>query len=78
MARNEEKAGTLFSKWSSFRSQYHKNAKNVHPLMASDSYNDIDSIHKYRKELIQNITKKLSLIQNGTYHRYTHIHIHIC
>ena len=66
MARNEEKAMTLFSKWDTFKTQY--NAGTVgnkrRPFLASEC-TTLTEAEKWRRELVKEITLKVSQIQNA-------------
>ena len=65
MARNEEKANNLFNKWDTFKKDFHSVGSNRRPLLASecDSLGDAD---KWRREIVRDLTKKTSMIQNAT------------
>jgi pre-mRNA-splicing factor ISY1 len=65
MARNEEKALTLFNKWQTFKSEFHSTRSNRRPLLASDCDSLADA-EKWRREIVQNLTKKLSAIKNAS------------
>ena len=65
MARNEEKALTLFNKWQTFKSEFHSNRANRRPLLASDC-ETLPDAEKWRRDIVQNLTKKLSAIKNAS------------
>ena len=65
MARNEEKALTLFSKWNTFKSTFHADSANRRPLVAAECESLADA-QKWRREIIQDVTRKISAIQNAT------------
>lgn len=65
MARNEEKSLTLFNKWQTFKSEFHSSVGNRRPLMAQDCDSLADA-EKWRRELIRDITKKISHIHNAS------------
>lgn len=65
MARNEEKALTLFNKWDTFKRDFHKDANNRRPLVASDC-NSLGDAEKWRRDLIKDVTKKIAAIHNAT------------
>lgn len=64
MARNEEKALTLFNKWQNFKSSFHSTESNRRPLLSNDC-ESLPDAQRFRRDLIQNITKKISAIQNA-------------
>jgi pre-mRNA-splicing factor ISY1 len=86
MARNEEKALTLFSKWTSFKKDFHSGdncdvkslgvpcsrlflsagVTNKRPYLASEC-ESLTEAEKWRRELVRDITRKISQIQNGTH-----------
>lgn len=65
MARNEEKALTLFNKWNSFKQDFHSKSSNRRPFLASECDSLVDA-EKWRREIVQNLTKKLSAIKNAS------------
>lgn len=65
MARNEEKALTLFNRWQTFKKDFHSDASNRRPLLASEC-NSLGDSEKWRREIIRDITKKISAIHNAT------------
>ena len=92
MARNEEKALTLFSKWTTFKKDFHSSKWlglwmiNINTYSSSHFINATCSLYiadtgrrpflasecesvteaeKWRRELIRDITKKISNIHNG-------------
>ncbi len=87
MARNEEKALTLFSRWQTFKQDFHSGnlllflkvffiylnfsylyvfieVSTKRPVIAGDC-NNLNEALKWRKELVREVTKKISAIQNG-------------
>lgn len=64
MARNEEKALTLFSKWQTFKKDFHASGSNRRPLLAS-SCESLPDAEKYRRELVSDLTKKMAAIRNA-------------
>lgn len=64
MARNEEKANTLFSKWSTFKKDFHADKGNRRPLLGSEC-DSLPDAEKFRREIVANITKKISAIRNA-------------
>eukprot|EP01038_Epipyxis_sp_PR26KG_P008709 gene8709-11768_t len=65
MARNEEKALTLFSKWTTFKKDYHANIGNKRPLLASEC-ESLPEAEKWRRDIIRDVTKKIAAIHNAT------------
>lgn len=65
MARNEEKAQNLFNKWTAFKKDFHSSSGNRQPLLASECESIVDA-DKFRKEVIRDVTKKISMIQNAS------------
>lgn len=65
MARNEEKAMTLFSKWTTFRRDFHSASGNRKPLVSND-VSSLPEAEKHRKSILSEVTKKISAIQNAT------------
>jgi pre-mRNA-splicing factor ISY1 len=65
MARNEEKAMTLWNKWHTFKADFHSVKSNRRPLLASDC-ESLPEAEKWRREIVQNLTKKLSAIKNAS------------
>jgi pre-mRNA-splicing factor ISY1 len=66
MARNEEKALTLFSKWDTFKSQQQlgDGGAQRRPFMSSEC-TSLAEAEKWRRELLRDLTKKVSQIQNA-------------
>lgn len=64
MARNEEKALTLFNKWHTFKHNFHADAKNRKPLLASECQSLPDA-EKWRRNIVKELKKKVALIQNA-------------
>jgi len=65
MARNEEKAASLFNKWQTFKKDYHAGASNRRPLLASDCQS-LGDCEKWRREIVRDFTKKIAAVQNAT------------
>lgn len=65
MARNEEKALTLFNKWQTFKKDFHSVSSNKRPLHASEC-ESIQDAEKWRRELVRDLTKKIAAIRNGS------------
>jgi pre-mRNA-splicing factor ISY1 len=63
MARNEEKAFTLFNKWQTFKQEFHASAGNRRPLLSGNE-TSLPEAQKVRRELISKITKAISAIKN--------------
>ena len=68
MARNEEKALTLFNKWQTFKRDYHAEGQNRRPLVSAECQS-LPEAEKFRREIVQNISKKISAIQNGMFEK---------
>ena len=64
MARNEEKAMTLFSKWSTFKEESHAGEQKRRPLLASQCISLADA-EKWRRDIVRDIVKKVSAVQNA-------------
>jgi pre-mRNA-splicing factor ISY1 len=64
MARNEEKALTLFNKWHTFKKDFHSGAGNRRPLVSTECQS-LPEAEKNRRDIIREITKKIAMIQNG-------------
>lgn len=66
MARNEEKAMTLFSKWDTFKSKYEAGdgGGKRRPFLSSEC-TSLAEAEKWRREMIKEMTKKVSMIQNA-------------
>lgn len=64
MARNEEKALTLFSKWQTFKRDFHADKNNRRPLLDSECESLTDA-EKFRRDVVSSITKKVSSIRNA-------------
>jgi pre-mRNA-splicing factor ISY1 len=63
MARNEEKAFTLFNKWQTFKQEFHASAGNRRPLLSGNE-TSLPEAQKVRRELVSKITKAISAIKN--------------
>jgi pre-mRNA-splicing factor ISY1 len=64
MARNSEKAMTLFSKWQSFKADFHSDKGNRRPLLDSE-VSSLSDAEKFRREVVSSLTKKVSMIRNA-------------
>ena len=64
MARNEEKALTLFNKWQTFKKDFHAGAGNRRPLVSSECMS-LSEAENHRRSIVRDITKKVAQIQNG-------------
>lgn len=65
MARNEEKALTLFNKWHTFKSEFHASRSNRRPLVATEC-ESLPDAEKWRREIVSNITKNITAIRNAS------------
>eukprot|EP01040_Poterioochromonas_malhamensis_P011760 gene11760-12832_t len=65
MARNEEKAFTLFNKWQTFKQDYHAVSGNRRPLLASHT-ESLPEIEKVRRDIVSKITKNIAAIKNAS------------
>ncbi len=65
MARNQEKALTLFNRWETFKTEFHSKDANVRPL-ADHEVSSLPDAEKRRRDIIREITRKLFAIQNAT------------
>jgi pre-mRNA-splicing factor ISY1 len=65
MARNEEKALTLWSKWTTFKKDFHSASTNRRPLLSSDC-SSLPDAEKHRRTIVSEVTKKISSIQNAS------------
>ena len=63
MARNEEKAQAMLNRFVSAKSAANKEDKSTRPYLATDCDN-LRDCERYRGQIIKEITKKVSLIQN--------------
>jgi pre-mRNA-splicing factor ISY1 len=64
MARNEEKAQLLLNRWTSMKHEFSKGVSERRPFLASEC-NDLAAAEKWRRQLVREITKKVSTIQNA-------------
>lgn len=64
MARNSEKAMTLFSKWQTFKADFHSDKANRRPLLDSE-VSSLPDAEKFRREVVSSLTKKVSVIRNA-------------
>jgi len=64
MARNEEKAQSLFNKWTTMKETMLTGPKQRRPFLASECDN-LQEAEKWRREIIKEITKKVAEIQNA-------------
>jgi hypothetical protein len=58
MARNEEKAMTLWNKWTTFRHEFHAKGSNKKPLVSSECDSLIEA-EKQRRIVLGDIMKKI-------------------
>lgn len=65
MARNEEKALTLFNKWQTFKADFHSVRSNRRPFVANEC-DSLPDAEKWRRELVTNITKNITAIRNAS------------
>jgi pre-mRNA-splicing factor ISY1 len=65
MARNEEKALTLFNKWQTFKSEFHASRANRRPLVAGEC-ESLPDAEKWRRDIVSNITKNITAIRNAS------------
>lgn len=65
MARNEEKALTLWNKWHTFKHNFHSDAQNRKPLSATECQSLPDA-EKWRRDIVKDLKKKVSLVQNAS------------
>ena len=63
MARNEEKALTLFSKWQSFKTG--QSVLGSKKTTISSECNNINDAERIRREIVRDITKQIALISNN-------------
>ena len=63
MARNEEKAQALLNRFVAAKTAANKDDKSVRPYLASEC-EDVADCERYRNQIIKEISKKVSLIQN--------------
>lgn len=63
MARNEEKALTLFSKWQSFKTG--QSVLGSKKTIISSECNSIHDAEKVRRDIVRDITKQIALISNN-------------
>lgn len=63
MARNEEKAQAMLNRFVSAKSAANKDDKSQRPYLASEC-EDLSDCERYRNQIIKEISKKVSLIQN--------------
>jgi pre-mRNA-splicing factor ISY1 len=63
MARNEEKAFTLFNKWQTFKQDFHASRANRRPFLASEC-DSLQDAEKFRREIVSNLSKNVSAIKN--------------
>lgn len=79
MARNEEKAQNLLNKWVTMKQEFNSGGpKGRRPFMSSDC-DDLGEAEKWRLEVIREMTKKISEIQNASLgeHKIRDINDHI-
>ena len=63
MARNEEKAQAMLNRFVAAKTAANKDDKTQRPYLASEC-NDLADCERYRNQIIKEISKKVSLIQN--------------
>ena len=63
MARNEEKAFTLFNKWHTFKQEYHAVSGNRRPL-GTGHVDSLPEMEKTRRDVVAKITKAIAAIKN--------------
>lgn len=63
MARNEEKAQAMLNRFVSAKSAANRDDKSQRPYLASECDN-VPDCERYRNQIIKEISKKVSLIQN--------------
>ena len=63
MARNEEKAQAMLNRFVAAKSAANKEDKSQRPYLASEC-TDLNDCERYRKQILRDISKKVSLIQN--------------
>ena len=63
MARNEEKAQAMLNRFVAAKSAANREDKSQRPYLASDC-DDLRDCERYRNQIIKEISKKVSLIQN--------------
>jgi len=65
MARNTEKANTMYNKWQELKKSAHaEGVATRRPVIASQC-ESLGEAEKWRRELLQDMTKKIAMIQNG-------------
>jgi len=64
MARNAEKAMTTLARWRQSQLEAESGAKQRRPFLASDC-NDLKEAEKWRLDIIREISKKVTQIQNA-------------
>jgi pre-mRNA-splicing factor ISY1 len=66
MARNEEKAATMYNKWQDFKKAAHSEGSSLRrPNLASEC-TVLSEAEKWRRELLKDVTRKISAIHNAT------------
>lgn len=65
MARNEEKALTLFNKWHTFKKDFHAGAGNRRPLVAGECMS-VSEAEKHRRDIVRDVNKLVAQIQNAS------------
>lgn len=63
MARDSEKANMLFNKWKTFKNDAHSEGQTRRPALAQ-SCNSLEDADRFRRELVQQATKKIQAIKN--------------
>jgi hypothetical protein len=62
MARNEEKAGNLWNKWTTFTKDFHNKGANRRPLISSECESIADA-ENYRRDIVRDLLKKTGFTQ---------------
>jgi pre-mRNA-splicing factor ISY1 len=65
MARNQEKAQAMLNRWVQMKKDAGKEPEKRRPFLASEVDN-VNECQKWRNSIIRSITKKVSIIQNGS------------
>jgi pre-mRNA-splicing factor ISY1 len=65
MARNEEKSHAMLNKWLAMKQQFGEKKEQRRPFLASEC-SDLNEAEKWRREIVRDIVKKVSEIQNAS------------
>ena len=65
MARNSEKRQELFSRWDQFKKDSGAGVGTKKPFVAAEC-TSVNEAEKWRRDLVRDITKKISTIQNAS------------